>query len=383
MGIIMRILMTGGGTAGHVNPAIAIADTIKAKYPDAHIAFAASTERSDKARELLSRTDYKEFYSIDICGMRSPIFHPGNVRTALLMAKSQGQAKKLIREFAPDIIIGTGGYASWPLLSAGARMGIPTLVHESNALAGKALMQVRGRVDRILVNFPEAAECFGCPEKTRVVGNPLLHGFCAYDAHKAKRAIGAEGNFKHVVLAVGGSRGAMMVNRYVFDMIKSMAKEHPEVLFVTATGKDYYSEYSEKYRAEGLDTLPNVRVSEYIYDMPVQMAAADIVISRAGAMTLSELALMRKTAVLIPSPNVANDHQYKNAKALGDAGAAVYARESEFANGGLQMRIEELLCDAQKRVDMRTKIADFAREDANALVLAEIENLLSRKETRA
>ena len=379
----MKILMTGGGTAGHVNPAIAIADTIKAKYPDAHIAFAASTEKSDKARELLSRTDYKEFYSIDICGMRSPIFHPGNLRTAFLMAKSQGQAKKLIREFAPDIIIGTGGYASWPLLSAGARMGIPTLVHESNALAGKALMQVRERVDRILVNFPEAAECFGCPEKTRVVGNPLLHGFCAYDAHKAKRAIGAEGNFKHVVLAVGGSRGAMMVNHYVFDMIKGMAKAHPEVLFVTATGKDYYAEYSEKYRVEGLDTLPNVRVSEYIYDMPVQMAAADIVISRAGAMTLSELALMRKAAVLIPSPNVANDHQYKNAKALGDAGAAVYARESEFAGGGLQARVEQLLQDVQKRTDMRTKIADFAREDANALVLAEVEQLLARKERHA
>ena len=379
----MRVLMTGGGTAGHVNPAIAIADTIKAKYPDAHIAFAASTERSDKAKELLARTDYKEFYSIDICGMRSPIFHPGNVRTAYLMAKSQGQAKKLIREFAPDIIIGTGGYASWPLLSAGARMGIPTLVHESNALAGKALMQVRGRVDRILVNFPEAAACFGCPEKTRVVGNPLLHGFTACDARKARQAIGAEPHFKHVVLAVGGSRGAKMVNEYVFDMIESMAKNHPEVLFVSATGKDYFAEYNQKYRAAGLDTLPNVRVSEYIYDMPVQMAAADVVIARAGAMTLSELALMRKATILIPSPNVANDHQYKNAKALGDAGAAVYARESEFAGGGLQMRVEMLLCDAQRRASMREKIAEFARADANELVLAEIEQLLSSKEGRA
>lgn len=379
----MRVLMTGGGTAGHVNPAIAIADTIKAKYPDAHIAFAASTEKSDKARELLARTDYSEFYSIDICGMRSPIFHPGNVRTAYLMAKSQGQAKRLIRDFKPDIIIGTGGFASWPLLSAGARMGIPTLVHESNALAGKALMQVRGKVNRILVNFPEAAQCFGCPEKTRVVGNPLLHGFTAYDERKAKQAIGAEGNFSHVVLAVGGSRGAMMVNRYVFDMISGMAKNHPDVLFVTATGKDYYAEYSEKYRAAGLDTLPNVRVSEYIYDMPVQMAAADIVISRAGAMTLSELALMHKAAILIPSPNVANDHQYKNAKALGDAGAAVYARESEFAGGGLQMRVEMLLGDAKKRANMRTKIAAFARTDANDAVLKEIEKLLSHKEGRA
>lgn len=378
----MKILMTGGGTAGHVNPAIAIADTIKAKYPDVHIAFAASTEKSDKARELLARTEYKEFYSIDICGLRSPAFHPGNLRTAYLMIKSQGQAKKLIREFAPDLIIGTGGYASWPLLAAGARMGIPTLVHESNAIAGKALMQVRGRVDRILVNFPEAAECFGCPDKTRVVGNPLLHGFTAYDERKAKQAIGADG-FSHVVLAVGGSRGAMMVNRYVFDMISSMAKNHPDVLFVTATGKDYYKEYSEKYSAAGLDTLPNVRVSEYIYDMPVQMAAADIVISRAGAMTLSELALMRKAAILIPSPNVANDHQYTNAKALGDAGAAVYARESDFAGGGLQMRVEMLLGDTKKRSDMRAKIAGFARADANALVLKEVEKLLARKEGRA
>ncbi|MBO7297005.1 MAG: hypothetical protein J6V39_07075, partial [Clostridia bacterium] len=237
--------------------------------------------------------------------------------------------------------------------------------------------------DRILVNFSEAAERFGCPQKTRVVGNPLLHGFGACDERKAKQAIGAEGNFQHVVLAVGGSRGVMMVNKYVFDMRESMAKNHPEVLFVSATGKDYFAEYSEKYRAAGLDSLPNVRVSEYIYDMPVQMAAADIVIARAGAMTLSELALMCKAAILIPSPNVANDHQYKNAKALGDAGAAVYARENEFAGGGLQMRVEMLLCDAQKRAEMRKRIADFAHADANELVLAEIEQLLSAKGGRA
>lgn len=379
----MNILMTGGGTAGHVNPAIAIADSIKKKYPEAHIAFAASTEPSDKARELLSRTQYSEFYSIDICGMRSPVFHPGNVRTAALMLKSQGQAKRLIKSFSPDIIIGTGGYASWPLLAAGARMGVPTLVHESNALPGKALMQVRGKVDRILVNFPEAAEKFGLPEKTRVVGNPLLGGFTACDTGAARRAIGVQGSFCYMVLAVGGSRGAMMVNRYVFEMIASMAKARPDVLFVTATGKDYYAEYKEKYAQAGLDTLPNVRVFEYIYDMPVQMSAADVVISRAGAMTVSELALMHKAAILIPSPNVANDHQYKNAKALGDAGAAVYARESEFANGGLQARVEAVLRDEKNLVSLRANIAKFASPQANEQILEEVEKLLVGKESPA
>jgi len=379
----MNVLMTGGGTAGHVNPAIAIADTIKKKYPEAHIAFAASTERSDKAKELLSRTLYEEFYSIDICGMRSPVFHPGNVRTACLMAKSQMQAKKLITKFKPDIIIGTGGYASWPLLAAGSRMGVPTLVHESNALPGKALMQVRGKVDRILVNFPEAAELFGQPDKTSVVGNHLLHGFHACDRAEARRKIDADGRYRYMVLAFGGSRGAMMVNRYVFEMIESMAKTHPDVLFVTATGKDYYEEYKEKYTKAGLYKLSNVRVSEYIYDMPVQMAAADIVISRAGAMTVSELALMGKAAILIPSPNVANDHQYKNAKALGDAGAALYARESEFADGGLESRVEELLASERKRAEMKERIAAFACTDANARILDEIEQLLDKKRSWA
>lgn len=378
----MNILITGGGTAGHVNPAIAIADTIQNKYPDARIAFAASTERSDKAGELISRTKYKELYRMDICGMRSPVFHPGNLRTAYLMAKSQGQAKKLIAAFKPDLIIGTGGYASWPLLAAGARMGVPTLVHESNALPGKALMQVRDKVDRILVNFPEAAERFGQPEKTRVVGNPLLGGFAARDAKESKRAVDPEGKYRRIVLAVGGSRGAMMVNKYVFEMISAMAKENPDVLFVTATGKDYYAEYKEKYHAAGLDALENVRVSEYIYDMPVQMAAADVVISRAGAMTVSELALMRKAAILIPSPNVANDHQYKNAKALGDAGAAVYGRESEYANGALQARLEELLRDEDAIATLQTNIAKFACPDANRDILSEVEALLARKGTQ-
>lgn len=379
----MKILITGGGTAGHVNPAIAIADTIKSKYPQIHIAFAASTEPSDKARELLARTQYRELYTIDICGLRSPIFHPGNIRTAALMAVSQVQAKKLIRKYQPDLIIGTGGYASWPLLAAGSRMGIATLVHESNALPGKALMQVRGKVDRILVNFPEAAELFGCPEKTAVVGNPMLTGFHTCDGREARETLGVEGKYRCMVLAVGGSRGAMMVNRYVFDMISAMAKDHPDVLFVTATGKNYYQEYKEKYSETGLDKLPNVRVSEYIYDMPVQMAAADIVISRAGAMTLSELALMHKAAILIPSPNVANDHQYKNAKALGDAGAAMYGRESDFANGGLQARVQQLLDDSEKRMFMRTNIAKFSSPDANEKILREVEQLLVKKGRRA
>lgn len=379
----MNILITGGGTAGHVNPAIAIADTIKAKYPDAHIAFAASTERSDKAMELLSRTQYKELYRIDICGMRSPVFHPGNIRTAVLMAVSQGQAKKLIKSFCPNIIIGTGGYASWPLLAAGARMDVPTLVHESNALPGKALMQVRDKVDRILVNFPDAAQKFGRPEKTRVVGNPLLAGFRVCNSAQARRQLGIDGKYRKVVLAVGGSRGAMMVNRYVFEMIEAMARKHPDVLFVTATGKNYYEEYKEKYHKAGLDTCPNVRVSEYIYDMPEQMAAADIVISRAGAMTVSELALMHKAAVLIPSPNVADDHQYKNAKALGDAGAAVYARESEYADGGLQAHVTELLGNDEKCMLLRANMTKFACPDANDVILEEIEKLLKGKGVRA
>ena len=375
----MNILITGGGTAGHVNPAIAIADTIKNQYPDAHIAFAASTERSDKARELIGRTAYRELYRIDICGMRSPAFHPGNVRTAVLMAISQVQAKKLIKKFEPDLIIGTGGYASWPLLAAGARMGVPTLVHESNALPGKALMQVRDKVDRILVNFPDAAERFAQPDKTYVVGNPLLQGFHVYDGAQSRVKLGIAGKYRKVVLAVGGSRGAMMVNRYVFDMISAMAKDNPDVLFVTATGKDYYAEYKEKYASAGLDCLDNVRVSEYIYDMPEQMAAADIVISRAGAMTVSELALMHKAAILIPSPNVADDHQYKNAKALGDAGAAVYARESEFANGGLQARVTELLKDDEKCMFLRTNIAKFSCPDANRAILTHVQALLEKK----
>ena len=374
----MNILITGGGTAGHVNPAIAIADTIKSKYPNANIAFAASTERSDKAKELISRTQDKELYSIDICGMRSPIFHPGNVRTAVRMAVSQGQAKKLIKKFQPDLIIGTGGYASWPLLAAGARMGVPTLVHESNALPGKALMQVRDKVDRILVNFPDAVQRFGRPEKTRVVGNPLLSGFRTCDGAPAREQLGVAGKYRKVVLAVGGSRGAMMVNKYVFEMISAMAKDNPDVLFVTATGKCYYEEYKEKYAQAGLDQLANVRVSEYIYDMPEQMAAADIVISRAGAMTVSELALMHKAAILIPSPNVADDHQYKNAKALGDAGAAVYARESEYAEGGLQSRVTNLLENDEKCMFLRTNIAKFSCPDANRDILEEVEKLLGK-----
>ena len=164
--------------------------------------------------------------------------------------------------------------------------------------------------------------------------------------------------------------------------MKEYTSKHPEVIHIHSAGRAHFEGFKSKLAELGLDKLSNIQASEYIYDMPLKMAAADLVICRAGAMTLSELALMRKCAVLIPSPNVANDHQYQNAKALGDAGAAVYARESEYANGGLQARVEELLADAGKRAEMRQSIAAFARADANALVLAEVEQLL-RKEGRA
>ena len=226
---------------------------------------------------------------------------------------------------------------------------------------------------------------FGRPQGRSEDGN-TAYDTCVYTREEVERIVKLAYEYamkRRKKVTVVDKANVLATSRLWREVAGEIAKQYPEVLFVTATGKDYYKEYSEKYRAAGLDTCPNVRVFEYIYDMPVQMAAADVVISRAGAMTLSELALMRKCAVLIPSPNVANDHQYKNAKALGDAGAAVYARESEFANGGLQARVQELLADAHKRAEMRRTIATFARADANALVLAEVEQLLSRKEGRA
>jgi UDP-N-acetylglucosamine--N-acetylmuramyl-(pentapeptide) pyrophosphoryl-undecaprenol N-acetylglucosamine transferase len=372
----MRILMTGGGTAGHVNPALAIAATLKEKHPDAEIAFVASAQPRDKAVDLVPRAGYP-LHTVHIRGLVRPYWKPVNLRLPFLMIKSRREAAALIREFQPDLIVGTGGYACWPLCSMGKKMGIPTALHESNAIPGKAVEQLKSNVDLIMVNFEETLrrlDGMGKHSAAVRVGNPMMAGFATVSRDEARKALGLAPDELYI-LSFGGSLGAEYVNDAVVKLAAELTDE-PRVRLLHAAGKRDYDRIRADWDATAAGKCDRVTLTDYIYDMPIQMAAADLVISRAGAMSISELALTGKAVVFIPSPYVAENHQYKNAMALVDQGAALCVEEKTLTDGALTATVKSLLKDPAGRADMERRIRDFACPDANGQIYTHLMGLL-------
>ncbi len=361
----MRILMSGGGTAGHVNPALAIAATIKEHHPDVEIAFAASALVRDKAVDLVPRAGYP-LHTIHIRGVARPLWTPSNVKMPFIMAEAKKEAARLIREFRPDLIVGTGGFASWPVCSVGVKRGIPTVLHESNALPGMTIKRLARRADAVLVNFAETADRLGGGENIIHVGNPMMPGFTARSRAEARRELGISEE-EIFILSFGGSMGAEYVNDAVLALAATLTDDRrcENVKLLHAAGKRDIERNRTAWSRAGLDGVSRMTLTDYIYDMPMQMAAADLVISRAGAMSLSELSLMGKAAILVPSPYVAEQHQLKNAMALVDKGAAVCVEEHTLQGGTLIAAVRELLDAPDRRASMERNIRAFARADAN------------------
>lgn len=362
--------MTGGGTGGHVNPAIAIANNIKENQPDSEIAFVGTSRGIEN--KLVPKEGYK-LYHVEVQGFKRKLT-PYNIKSAWLALTSPRKAKKLIREFKPDIVIGTGGYVCWPLLKAAASMGVATAIHESNAIPGVAVKMLAPLVDRIYVNFEATANALGeaYREKTVRVGNPIKPEFSQIDRETVRRELGIGEKYKHLLLSYGGSMGAEKVNDEMLAFMRDYTKNHGELLHIHATGAIEREAANAKAREYGLDACENIQIREYIYNMPELMAAADVVVSRAGAMTLSELALLEKCCVLIPSPHVADNHQYKNAKVLADAGAALLFEEKELTSDVLTNALVSLIEDRGKRERMSANIAAFALPDANRSIYLDV-----------
>ncbi len=372
----MRVIMTGGGTGGHVNPALAIADTIRKNEPDSEIIFVGTTH--GKETELVPRAGYELRY-VEIQGI-SRSLSPKNIRAAWYILTAPHKAEKLIKEFRPDIVVGTGGYACWPTLKAAAKLGIPTVVHESNALPGLAVRRLQNQVDRVLINFEQTREGLTAPTDRIIrVGNPLRGGFGEITSQNAKEQLGVA-HYKNIVMCFGGSLGALTLNKNGLRFMTQYAANHPKTLYVHAAGVRFYEQMKAEYDATGLGERSNIRLCDYIHDMHLWMAAADVVISRSGAMTLSELALMGKACILIPSPNVADDHQYKNAKALGDKNAAVVIRDSDLENDRrYTCEIVSLLADGVRRAELASNIRAFADRDANQRVYDVLRELVEER----
>ncbi len=356
----MRVLMSGGGTGGHVNPAIAIANIIKKNCPDAVIEFV-GTKRGIE-NKLVPHAGYK-LHHIQIQGIRRSL-SPDNIKTAFLAVKSFGDCKRIIKKFKPDVVIGTGGYACWPVVRAAASLKIPTVLHESNATPGFAIKMLEKKATKVFVNFEETIPQLKCPDKAVRVGNPLRGDFSTVDRDRARENQGITGKYRYFILSLGGSMGAERINHEVIEMMKSYTSRHPEILHIHGTGSIEYEDTKRLFTESGLDKYSNLQLLEYIYDMPEKMVAADLVINRAGAMTLSEIAMLGRASVLIPSPNVTNNHQYKNAHVLEKAEACVLIEEKDLTDGALTRAVKSVIEDDGKRSSMERNVGRFAVADA-------------------
>ena len=365
----MKVLLSGGGTGGHVNPALAIGAVIESHDPSAEIHYA-GTPRGIENKLV---TAYP-IHHIEIQGLRRSL-SLSNLKTAYLTATSFRKAKKLLKQLKPDVVIGTGGYVCWPVVRAAASLGIPTALHESNAVPGLAAKMLCKKVDCIFVNFPDTVKLLpGCKE-VKHVGTPLREEFCNGVTEKP---VLPEGCTKYI-LCFGGSLGAKRLNSEVLQLMKQYGTKHPEVCIQLATGSRAYAEVKAEFDALGLSEYPSLVLSEYIYDMPVRMLGCDLLICRSGAMTLSEVASAGKASVLIPSPNVTNDQQTKNAKVLSDKGAAVLLSEDQLGEGILTECVTELMENDAKRLEMAERVSAFAVRDASEQIWQKISELVKEK----
>ena len=358
----MRVLIAAGGTAGHINPALAIAGAIKKADPSAEIHFAGRKEGMEY--RLVTQAGYP-FHHIEITGFQRRLSLNNikrNIITLWNLALSGPKARAMMKEVQPDLVIGCGG--SGPVVRCAAKKGIKTAIHEQNAFPGVTNKLLAPDVDIVFAAVPAAVEKLGAPEKTQVVGNPVRpEVFEKAGERDAIRAQLGAGD-RTVILSFGGSLGARRVNEVVADLCAWEQKEHKPVLHIHATGQYGVELFQNLEKEKGFAPGESLVVKEYINNMPELLAAADLVISRAGALTLAELEAEGRAAILIPSPNVAENHQYYNAMELQKAGAAVVIEEKDLTGEKLVSTVSGLLAEPGKLAAMGRNARTLSVDDS-------------------
>lgn len=371
----MRALIAGGGTAGHINPAIAIANKIMERQPDSQILFA-GTKRGMESR-LVPQAGF-DFAPIEVRGFQRKLsLHnlKNNFLAVFCLFTSQITARKIIKSFKPDVVIGTGGYVSGPIVLQAAKMGIKTVIHEQNAYAGVTTKLLSKNVDMALLAVEAAAKYLDPKCRHCTVGNPIREQILTANRKNAREKYSV--GDRVCILSFGGSLGAAKVNEAVAELMKWHYKTD-RFYHIHATGsyeKDSFSALLDKL---GVDKKSeNLNIREYIDDMPDCIAAADVMISRAGAITLSEIEAAGKGSVLIPSPNVAENHQYHNAMVLANAGAAVVIEEKNLTGEALCRTISELTEDGKTLAALGRNASKLAVVDSADRIYAQIMKILS------
>ena len=363
----LRVIISGGGTGGHIFPAVSIANAIKALRPDAKILFVGAQGRMEMQRVPAAGYNIE---GLPIRGFLRPLWKLGNISVAIDYLRSKHMAKKLLRQFQPQVAVGVGGYASSAALGAANSLGISTLLQEQNSYAGLANKTLARHAAKICVAY-EGMERFFPAEKIMLTGNPVRQQLLETTTTRedAVRSFGLDPQ-KKTILLVGGSLGARTINESVLQHL-DLIEKNDNIQFIWQTGKYYSAEISERMKGH---ELPNLIVTDFISDMGAAYKAADLVISRAGAGSISEFCLLGMPVILVPSPNVAEDHQTKNAMALVNKQAALYVKDKEASVLLLPLAIDTVK-DAAKLESLRENILKMALPDAAEIIAKEVISL--------
>lgn len=375
----MRVMFTCGGTGGHINPAIAVANILRERRPDTEILFVGGMDGMEC--DLVPKAGYR----IEVLDPRSfrrgftpaALWH--NVVGAFCTLGALRKARRLIREFKPDVVVGTGGYASFPVLKMGASMGIPVCVHEANAVPGLTTRMVADKADKILVSFAESRNHYKHPERVEVVGMPVRSEFLYTKREDARRKLGLDE--RPFIVSAWGSLGAREMNKVIADYMKLETAAGIPYQHLHATGSYGWKWMPDLVKEKGVDLekAQGITMKEYIYDMPTAMAAADLFISRAGASSLNEIAASGTPCIIVPSPNVTDNHQEKNARILSDRGAAQVIRESECTPERLMEETKAILENPARIRAMRRALTEMAVVDSAEQICRIVVELAEKK----
>ena len=364
----MRIVLSGGGSGGHINPAISIAQFFQKENPDTEVLFIGTEHGLEK--KLVPRAGYDIKY-VDVRGFKRSL-SPKNIVYAAKAAMAVMKSKKIIKEFRPDIVIGTGGYVSGPVLSAAAALKIPTLIHEQNVIPGLTVRMLSSKVDITATSFDTTQSYLPKAKKVVLTGNPVRADLLTTAPQQGKIRYGFD--TRPMVLIMGGSQGAKAINDAAASMIKSMDLSRFNLL--VSTGERYYQSFMET--VGDISHLDNVHVEPYSYDINVAMAAADIIVCRTGAITVSEICAIGKPSILIPSANVAHNHQEYNARYMRDKGASRMILDKDATGETLYHEIGLLVNDTKTLQEMGANAHKLGTMDACKVIYEEACMLMNK-----
>lgn len=371
----MNVIFTCGGTAGHINPAIAVANILKQRKPDCKILFIGAEGHMEE--KLVPAAGY-ELITLPGSGLSRKLNLAGikkNINAVKCVVSAVTKCKKIIRDFGADVIVGTGGYASFPAIYAGAKLGVPTVVHESNALPGLTTKMAASVATKVLVCFEESVRHYKHPEQVEVVGMPVRQEFITTGKTEAKKMLGLED--VQVVVSAFGSQGAKVMNQNVAGIFPLEQEDGFPFHHIHAVGSFGWGWMPELVKEKGVDyeNCASIDMREYIYDMPAVMAAADVIIGRAGSATCNEIATTGTPCILIPSPNVTGNHQEKNARVLEAAGGAVVILERDCTPEVLYAEVQGLLVDEERREQMSKALRGLVKIDSAERICDIVEEL--------